>query len=452
MTHTPKETSEVLVNPGMGWTTFHSYNGDDKNKNYPRSSIAYFRLYWDQMEPEEGVYRWDIIDDIIAKARAAEQDVALRFSTMNGDAASSGKRRGFVEHNYRVPEWFRNSGAGGMDFYAKGSDNTNATPVWEPDYGDPIYLEKHGQFITELGQRYDGHPALDHMDLGSFGRWGEWHCAVVPTPPLEKRLEIVDRYLNAFRKTPVLIPIGDEEALTHAIQHGTGWRADCWGDSRQGVFNPDWLGGTEDFNHHDDIYLQRLVGARATKAWKHAPVAFESCWNMQHWYEKGWNIDHILAYALALHGSVLNNKSSPIPDEWWPQVNDFSRKMGYRFALRKIDSPDRMRSEATLPLSMIWENRGVAPCYRSFALAFQLTPLKGGDPITGTAPVDIRTWLPGRITLETDVSFASQVPQGHYKLSVGIVDPSTLAPAVRLAIEGRDDKGWYAIGEIEVDA
>jgi hypothetical protein len=101
---------------------------------------------------------------------------------------------------------------------------------------------------------------------------------------------------------------------------------------------------------------------------------------------------------------------------------------------------------------MIWENRGVAPCYRSFALAFQLTPLKGGDPITGTAPVDIRTWLPGRITLETDVFFASQVPQGRYKLSVGIVDPSTLAPAVRLAIEGRDDKGWYAVGEIEVDA
>jgi hypothetical protein len=28
-----------------------------------------------------------------------------------------------------------------------------------------------------LGARYDGHPDLDHVDLGSIGWWGEWHMS-----------------------------------------------------------------------------------------------------------------------------------------------------------------------------------------------------------------------------------------------------------------------------------
>lgn len=448
----PRVSNEVLVNPGMGWTTFHSFNGDEKNRNYPRSSIAYFRFYWDQLEPEEGVYRWDVIDDILARARAAGQDVALRVSSMS-DTVSAGaaelKRAGVVLHNYRVPDWYRHSGASGADYRGRGRA-ADAVPIWEPDYGDPLYLDKHGRFITALGARYDGHPGLDHMDIGAVGLWGEWHCGAVPRPPLEKRLQIVDTYRSAFRKTPLLMLISDEEALAHAVRHGAGWRADCIGDSRQGVYNPDWQGGTEDFNHLDDIYLQRLVGARATKAWKRAPVAFESCWTMQHWYEQGWNIDHIFAYALALHGSVLNNKSSPVPEEWWPQVDDFSRKMGYRFVLRRLDHPGRAARGGELPLAMVWENRGVAPCYRAFALALRLAPLGGGEAATATLPVDIRSWLPGRTAVETALPVAAAAPRGRCRLSLGIVDPATLEPAVRLAIEGRDEAGWYPAGEVEL--
>ena len=107
ITYRPRETTDLLVNPGMGWTTFHSYNGDDKNRGYPPSSIAYFRLYWDQLEPEEGQYRWDIIDDIMANARRHRQDVALRVSAMNGVVSAPAadlKQAGVVLRNYRVPD------------------------------------------------------------------------------------------------------------------------------------------------------------------------------------------------------------------------------------------------------------------------------------------------------------------------------------------------------------
>ena len=82
----PKEIDEVLVNPGIGFTTFQRFNGDDvneglkwtegfpieyqpftgslRNKDHPLTTIAYFRVYWQFVEPERGVYRWDMFDPI----------------------------------------------------------------------------------------------------------------------------------------------------------------------------------------------------------------------------------------------------------------------------------------------------------------------------------------------------------------------------------------------------
>jgi len=62
----PKEIDDVLINPGIGFTTFQRFNGDDlnagsgwteglpivyqdfdgdlTNKNYPQTTIAYFRV------------------------------------------------------------------------------------------------------------------------------------------------------------------------------------------------------------------------------------------------------------------------------------------------------------------------------------------------------------------------------------------------------------------------
>ena len=40
------------------------------------------------------------------------------------------------------------------------------------------------------------------------------------------------------------------------------------------------------------------------EAWKTAPVAWETCWDMRKWVDEGWSLRFIFNYALALHGSV----------------------------------------------------------------------------------------------------------------------------------------------------
>ena len=44
--------------------------------------------------------------------------------------------------------------------------------------------------------------------------------------------------LAAFRKTPCRCLVGGDEMLKYATQHGTGWRADCLGDT--GGFSKTW--------------------------------------------------------------------------------------------------------------------------------------------------------------------------------------------------------------------
>ena len=68
-----------------------------------------------------------------------------------------------------------------------------------------------------------------------------------------------------------------------------------------------WLGDmggfSQTWNHMDNLYLQQISRTGAGDAWKQAPVAFESCWDMRKWKESGWDIRHIFDYALQCHAS-----------------------------------------------------------------------------------------------------------------------------------------------------
>src|SRR6185312_9608601 len=113
----PKEIDDVLVNPGIGFTTFQRFNGDAlnegekwtegypivyqkfngslDNKDYPTTSIAYFRIYWRFLEPEKGKYRWDLIDTALRIAHDRKQTLMLRVAPYG------------TKDDNDVPDWYR---------------------------------------------------------------------------------------------------------------------------------------------------------------------------------------------------------------------------------------------------------------------------------------------------------------------------------------------------------
>jgi len=206
----PVETYEVLVNPGMGFTTQSFIDGDVPG--YPQSTIAYYRWYWDELEPEEGKFNWVMVDSVLAKARKHGQRLATRIMPANGRP--------------RIPDWYRETGAKGWDFIAEINQLTGQTTLsWMPDHEDPLFEKYMGRMVKEFARRYDGHPDIDHIDIGSYGHWGEWHLSFVEEKEsysFDLKKMIIDWYLEGFKKTPMVIPEDAEDGLIYAIKNGTG--------------------------------------------------------------------------------------------------------------------------------------------------------------------------------------------------------------------------------------
>jgi hypothetical protein len=159
----PKLIDDVLLNPGMGVQTFQRYNGDALNSglrwseegpvkpippsaepvDFPRTTISYCRWFWETIEPEHGHIRWDIVDTALREAASHGQKLAIRLMP--------------YDQKHPLPDWYRTSGAKRI--------NKDGDPIWEPDFSDPLYLKYWGEVVKQAGQRYDGDPRQDTVDM-----------------------------------------------------------------------------------------------------------------------------------------------------------------------------------------------------------------------------------------------------------------------------------------------
>ena len=168
----PTDNNQSLENPGMGWVFHHYDNGLTgygeplgpayDGREFPGLTVVYLRLAWSHLEPVEGQFNWSILDTPIQRYAAAGKRFAFRFTVFEGDT-----RQG-------TPEWVRAAGAQGHLV------ETFGTTSWEPDYDDPVFLEKLERFLRAAGEKYNGHPRLAFVDVGTLGIWGEGHPIARP--------------------------------------------------------------------------------------------------------------------------------------------------------------------------------------------------------------------------------------------------------------------------------
>ncbi|MBL0155824.1 MAG: DUF4832 domain-containing protein [Bryobacterales bacterium] len=437
----PSEIDDVLVNPGIGFTTLNRFNGDPLNegtkwtegypikdypfhgvlevKGQPMTSIAYLRIYWKFVEPEMGKYNWAMLDGVLRTARERKQTLMLRIAPYGTDKDND------------VPDWYRR---------LVGDESGKGLPEkWRTDPENPLYVKHFTAMVRALGKRYDGHPDLEMVDVSIVAAWGEGeHTDRLSAPVMQA---LVDSYLEAFPKTQLNMQPTDRRTNAYALaKREAGWRVDCLGDMRC-VNGAAWC-------HMFDLYPQQIIDVGVADAWKKGPVALEACWVMQHWLNQGWDVNYIIEQSLKWHISSFNNKSSAVPEQWRPQVDRWLNRMGYRYVLRRFSYPATVAPRGRLSFTSWWENKGVAPIYRQFPVALRLR--SGGRSEVVMTGADIRSWLPGDIVFDDAVFLPPNLPVGEYELSIGLVDPETRAPKVKLAIAGVDGEGWYPLGKIAV--
>lgn len=464
----PKEIDDVLTNPGIGFMTFQRFNGDKlnegpkwtegkpieyqpfdgnlENKDYPMTSIAYFRVYWKFIEPGMGKYNWELIDKTLKTARERNQTVMLRIAPY-GPVAE--------DDNFDVPTWYR-------EMVGAENERLPKETSWLTDANDPRYVKYFGGMIKALGQRYDGHPDLESVDLSIVGYWGEGSGSYLLTD--QTRLALINAYLDNFKKTTLTFqPLNGDAPDPGVLVKGTniaaycpdernigtgmqmrnlGWRLDCHGDLR-----------SSGWNHMTDVYPEDIIKSGMSEAWKKAPVTLEICatflsWLEQYKYSKEM-VEYVFEEGLKWHMSSFNAKSSAVPKEWRPLVDKWLNRMGYRFVLRRFTYPAYVTPNGKLSFNSWWDNKGVAPIYKkNFPLAIRLINKKRTEVLITDA--DITTWLPGDNIYDDSVFIPLDMPLGVYELQIGIIDRQSHKPKVNLAIEGKDPEGWYLLGKLEI--
>ena len=420
----PVETSDILYNPGMGFADFHfGWGHPPPPSEYPPQTVAYFRWTWDELEPSEGQYNFGLVDSLIQQAKAKGETLAFRIMSV---------------YEGSTPKWVRDKG---VDSVTVGSDIF-------PDHNNPVFLDYQERLVKAFGNRYAGTPGIDHVDIGSVGCWGEWNTACCGSsealctqylPTDQNKIRITDWYFQYFPGTPLVMLHGGP--VEYAASKGAGWRGDCFGD--YGMFVPTW-------NHMENAYEPIVQIPVVGNAWKAGPVQFEVCGVMQDWYDLGFDIDRILQKGLDWHMTVLNAKSSPVPAAWRPKIDTFLKKLGYRFVLRELTHTGEARPGEALLLRSQWENKGVAPIYHPWPLAYRLRSSADLVVATWRSAANLLSWQPGLHDLEEVVTVPAGVPAATYSLDVAILTEDAKSAHVELAIGGKRPDKWYPVSEVRI--
>ena len=295
-------------------------------------------------------------------------------------------------------------------------------------------MAKHGAFLEALGARYDGNPAVEFLDIGSYGVWGEWHTKHPASVAV--RQQIVDLYLRAFHKTPLVFMSDDAEVLDYALAHGTGFR-------RDGVGSPwheqNWIGS------------KKYAGvAGMAETWKRAPVVFEWFGNYAYLQSRQWSFEAAVNFMLSNHVTLINDNFGRVPPEAMPRLEKLARLAGARFVLRELAHERTAPRGAALNLRMKWSNVGVGKLHHSYVLRLFLLDAAGQPAVAADAKADPRDWLPGDHNVAAPLLLPSTLPAGAYTLAVALVNPADPHRPFRLGMDAPEKEGRYEISKVVI--
>ena len=367
----PPDTGEALVNPDMGWT-MHFYSNIPKNygsqlepadtlDDFPGLSTVYLRVPWAYVEPREGQFNWALLDTPAQRWIAQGKKIALRISCSESWL------------KFATPEWVKDAGAKGV-FFQFGKGPQEDGPLWDPDFGDPVFLQKLENFLQAMAARYDGNPAVAFLDIGSYGMWGEGHTMGSSRVPEERAESIVrqhiDLHVRLFPRTRLCI--SDDVA----------------GHSKPGRHFPlmDYALSKGVSMRDDSICVQP-----PPRSWYHAEMAQEF-WPklpviLEHEHYGASQQRNAWGDGSLLVKSVEEYHASYMSIHWWPRIlleenrgmiDQINRRLGYRLQLRELSWPASAKIGHPFSVAWRWANAGVAPCYPGGFPALTLKDGKGG--------------------------------------------------------------------------
>lgn len=420
-----KDNGKILTNPNMGFNftyyantiyAFNEYlNEGDYLDDFPCDTV-FFRIGWNYIEPEEGKFNWEYTDKIANEWIARGKNIAFCWAvTFPGDQSTplwvkDAGAQG-VQYTY-VPEvqedgttqyMFRNilpdgsTGTGGLMFsnldrdvkdfvlnrgdrkdpnYNNGQeveegDYENYRGSWVVNYDDPVFLEKWENFLKAAAERYDNNPAVQFIEIGSFGDWGEGHPSYTHGNPITETMKKthIDLYLKYFKNVQIMVnddAIGDTSLVTYARDNGIGL-------SDHSVQVP--IPNTPGEGRYGNVALSKLF-------YRERPILLEHH-NGTTFMETYYNS------IIDCHATFARINCDPYMAKASPWKDKIALKLGYRLVFSEVKFPALAAGE-TVQFEFTMTNEGAAPCYDGGNPTFYLVDSLGRVHATAVSEFDVK--------------------------------------------------------------
>ena len=435
VTYYPLENREILINPYKGLIIypgvrdFSDYTGGGAGQI---GSILYHRYSWCYIEPEEGVYNWEMFDKNIEICKKYGMQFGLGIgSTVNYNSTTS--------YNQDTPEWLFEAGCK----YTV-EDMGDGCVLKVPDYDDPIFREKMQNLIDAFSERYNNNQTIAYVDMRNYGNWGEWHFYQLPVNraiDAKKTDEQFFEYIDMFKdmKLPTLSFVSKTAVMQHANERfGAGVRAD-------GLVSP---------NESTQSKTMALLKdkAMAVGEW------FEQYLNV---YKPGGKYGYyhdsvpILYEKQVMEGYIssmafLNWDADNAYKEWPDFYNRMANLLGYWYKPVKIEHSTDVAKGL---FKMKVKNDGVAPLFAGYekkavvklALADETGKILDTVVLDGVDPL---YWSAGEYT-DCVAEYEFKNTEGGKKLLLGVFTrEENETPDVKLGIQADTVNGWYDISSM----
>lgn len=402
-------SAEAFGNPLMGYapSAWHDTVSDDV-------TLLYVDITWRELEPEEGVFAWEEIEEEnqFDRWRLEGKHIVLRFvCDLPGDEA-----------HMDIPDWlYKKTGGAGTAYH------NSYGYGFCPDYSNSKFITYHQKAVDALRERYGQDTFVSYVELGSLGHWGEWHIksseGLPEMPEQEIRAQYVRHWVDAFPHAMILM----RRPFAEAAQYGLGLYNDMAGDKKSTTEWMDWIQNGGEYDQTDE------EGALVPMpdAWKTAPVGGEltSSTSMQRLLST--NLSDTIALIRDTHTTFLG-----------PQVADTKYSKGYDSLLENMGYRIWISDVALSPglsggirVDLTWQNSGVAPFYADWPTYVQVVDSNGRIVEWVAVDIALSGLLPGE-TVQTATTF-HQVEGwdalDQYTVQLVIVDPMTHTVAVRFA-------------------
>lgn len=415
------------VNPLMGWAPDASTPPEEVTIPH---SLVYATLTWRELEPEEGVYDFAAFEEKnhLEAWWALGKQLVLRF-VMDVPGSSP---------HMDIPDWLYE--AMGQD--AGSAYENSLGQGFSPNYNSRLLQSRHEAVLSALGQRYDQHAGVAFIEMGSLGHNGSWQVEGVEDewamPPAEELLSWAWHYQAAFPNTPILMSAPYQPARVM----GLGLYNEHLGDEEKSWA---WL-DTIEYGGYDGTVGAELRPMPATLSSAPSGARIDGAVDQNELFSV--RLRALIKQLTMGHTTYLSGVDLEAAQQNPAAISLARSVMGYQLWVREARFPSRIRAGYRLKVQLDMRNDGVQAFSQSWPV--ELALLKEDELVyREITTLDIRQITPGahRVDLTLDVPRGLE---GDYQLTLAILRPDTLSPAVALCMNGQQTGLRQFLGELRI--